>query len=67
MMILHSAWLTSVFIGFWRDLVLEVASVGMKFVPLLSRFLSPLGSSEVVKLWILSRLFSLSCLLRIVV
>ena len=40
--------------------MLEVASVGMK-VPLLSRFLSSLGSSEVVKLWILSRLFSFSC------
>ena len=41
--------------------MLEVSIEGMKLVPLLSRFLSSLGSSVVVKLWILSRLFSFSC------
>ena len=60
-MMLHSAWFTSVVIDFWRDFLPEVSRVGMKLVPLLRRFLSSLGSSVVVKLWILSRLFSFSC------
>ena len=61
---LHSAWLTSVVIDCLRDLVPEVSRVGMKLVPLLRRLVSSLGSSVVVKLWILSRLFSFSCSCR---